>query len=172
MTAGLPCVGETCGRAIVGVPNIFVYIPKASAADLESAIVEYEAARSTLDFKGTPTTPEGREARDAMATRMATAEATRNQIVLNVIDGAKVYQGGGSERHELTLVARVEDAANASLDRMFPEFRDADDNRWSTVINRAKNGDEHALSALDWNDTPLMIMISTGALIASAFFFM
>ena len=56
-------------------PIIYVYVPKASADDLQKAIVEYEAAKSTLDFKGTPTTPEGREARDAMATRMATAEA-------------------------------------------------------------------------------------------------
>lgn len=133
---------------------IHVYVPKASADDLQKAIVEYEAAKSTIDFKGTPTTPEGREARDAMATRMATAEATRDQIVGDVIDRAKVFQGGGNERYELNLVAKVEAAAQASLDRMFPNFKDADDNRWSSVINRAKNGDEAALSAVDWTDTP------------------
>src|SRR5438477_7930353 len=49
---------------------IYVYVLKASADDLQKAIVEYEAAKSTVDFKGTPTSPEGREARDAMATRM------------------------------------------------------------------------------------------------------
>ncbi|HUU17855.1 MAG TPA: BREX system P-loop protein BrxC [Sedimentisphaerales bacterium] len=133
---------------------IYVYVPKASADDLHKAIVEYEAAKSTLDFKGTPTTPEGREARDAMATRMATAEAARNQIVNDVIDRAKVFQGGGSERYELNLVAKVEAAAQASLDRLFPSFKDADDNRWANVINRAKNGDEAALSAVEWTDSP------------------
>ncbi len=133
---------------------IFVYVPKASADDLQKAIVDYEAAKSTLDFKGTPTTPEGREARDAMATRMATAEAARNQIVSDVIDGAKVFQGGGGERYELNLVAKVEAAAQVSLDRLFPSFKDADDNRWPKVINRAKDGDEAALSAVDWKGAP------------------
>jgi len=110
-------------------PMIYVYIPKASADDLQKAIVEYEAAKSTLEFKGTPTTPEGREARDAMATRMATAEAAREQIVRDVIDRAKVFQGGGTERYELTLMAKVEAAVEASLDRLFPNFKDADDKR-------------------------------------------
>lgn len=133
---------------------IFVYVPKGSADDLQKAIVDYEAAKSTLDFKGTPTTPEGREARDAMATRMGTAEATRNQIVNDVIDCAKVFQGGGGERYELSLVAKVEAAAQASLDRLFRSFKNADDNRWPNVINRAKSGDETALSAVDWKDAP------------------
>lgn len=135
-------------------PIVYVYIPKASADDLQKAIVEYDAARSTLDVKGTPTTPEGREARDAMATRMATAEATRDQIVGDVIDTAQVFQGGGSERYELGLVAKIEAAAQASLDRLFREFKVADDKRWPNVINRAKNGDEAALSAVDWTDLP------------------
>jgi hypothetical protein len=133
---------------------IYVYVPKAGADDLQKAIVDYEAAKATVDFKGTPTTPEGREARDAMATRMATAEATRNQIVNDVIDRAKVFQGGGGERFELNLVAKVAAAAHASLDRLFPSFKAADDSRWANVINRAKNGDEAALSAVDWTDAP------------------
>jgi hypothetical protein len=134
--------------------TIYVFVPKASADDLQKAIVEFEAAKSTLDFKGTPTTPEGQEARDAMATRMATAETTRNQIFKDLIDGAKVFQGGGGERFELNLVAKVEAAAQASLDRLFPSFKEADDSRWASVINRAKNGDEAALSAVDWTDAP------------------
>ncbi|MFP4106352.1 MAG: BREX system P-loop protein BrxC [Phycisphaerae bacterium] len=133
---------------------IYIYIPKASADDLQKAIVEYEAAKATLDFKGTPTSPEGREARDAMATRMATAEGTRNQIVQDVINQAKVFQGGGNECLGIVLGAKVEEAAKASLARMFPNFKDADDNRWSSVINRAKNGDEAAMSAVDWTDSP------------------
>ncbi len=133
---------------------IYVYIPKASADDLQKAIVEYEAAKSTLDFKGTPTSPEGREARDAMATRMGIAEATRNQIIQDVINQAKVFQGGGQERMGLILSAKVEDAAGASLARLFPNFKDADDSRWHSVISRAKNGDEAAMSAVDWTDSP------------------
>jgi hypothetical protein len=133
---------------------IYVYVPKASADDLQKAIVEYEAAKSTLDFKGTPTSDAGRDARNAMATRMASAEAARNQIVNDVIDRAKVFQGGGGERFELKFVSKIEAAAQASLDRLFPSFKDADDNRWTSVISRAKNGDEAALSAVEWTDAP------------------
>ena len=135
-------------------PVIFVFVPKASADDLQRAVVEYEAAKATLDFKGAPATPEGREAHDAMATRMAAAEARRDQIVREVVDLAKVYQGGGGERLDLILEAKVEGAATASLDRLFPNFRDADDSRWPSVINRAKTGDEAALQAVDWKDAP------------------
>lgn len=133
---------------------IYVYIPKASADDLQKAIVEYESAKATLDFKGTPTSPEGREARDAMATRMGTAEATRDQIIQDVINQAKVFQGGGNECMGLMMAAKVEDAASASLARLFPNFKNADDSRWGSVINRAKNGDESAMSAMDWTDSP------------------
>ena len=135
-------------------PTIFVYVPKASADDLQKAIVAYDAAKATLDIKGTPTTDEGREARDAMASRMNACEATRSQIIQDVVDRAKVYQGGGNEQLELTLADKVEAAARASMDRLFPSFKDADDSRWSTVINRAKNGDEGALQAVDWSGSP------------------
>ncbi len=134
--------------------TIYIYVPKSSADDLQKAIVEYEAAKSTLDFKGIPTGDSGKEARKGMETRMAAAENTRNQIIDDVIDNAKVFQGGGNERFELNLVTKVEAAAEASLDRMFPNFNDADDNRWHSVINRAKSGDEAALLAVGWKDTP------------------
>ena len=45
-------------------------------------------------------------------------------------------------------------AAEDSLDRLFPQFRDADDNRWNSVINRAKNKDANALQAVDHKDNP------------------
>ena len=135
-------------------PVIYVYVPKAGADDLKKAITEYEAAKATIEFKGTPTTPEGQEARDSMATRMGSAEVTRNSIVQDVINAAKVIQGGGQERFDLTLKDKVSSAAEISLDRLFPNFQDADDDRWHSVINRAKGGSEAALQAVDWNDAP------------------
>jgi hypothetical protein len=135
-------------------PVIYVYVPKASADDLKKAIMEYEAAKATVEFKGTPTTPEGQEARDSMSTRIGSAETTRNRITQDVINAAKVIQGGGQERFDITLKEKVNSAAEISLDRLFPDFQDADDDRWHSVINRAKNGDEAALQAVDWNDAP------------------
>jgi len=135
-------------------PVIYVYVPKVSADDLKKAIIEYEAAKTTIEFKGTPTTPEGQEARDSMATRMGSAEVARNSIIQDVINAAKVIQGGGQERFDLTLKEKVNSAAEISLDRLFPDFQDADDDRWHSVINRAKGGSEAALQAVDWNDAP------------------
>jgi len=139
-------------------PLIFVFIPKVSAEDLRKAIVEFEAARTTLDFRSGPARLEGREeneiaeARAAMESRKRSAEASRDQIIREVLDRAKVLQAGGNERFEILLADKVQAAAEASLDRMFPRFRDADDARWSSVISRAKNGDEDALQAVDWKD--------------------
>jgi hypothetical protein len=135
-------------------PTVFVFIPRSSAVDLQKAIVDAEAAESTLSLKGTPSTAEGREARDAMTTKRNSAIASRDELVREIINSAKVFQGGGNERFELSLEEKTKAAALASLERMFPNFKDADDDRWHTVITKAKNGDESALSTVDWKDSP------------------
>jgi len=134
-----------------GSPTIFVFIPKASADDLQKAMVACAAAEATINMKGTPTTEPGREARGAMASRRSATESTRDQIVRELVDRARVLQGGGNEQFEASFVAKVGAAAQASLDRLFPQFREADNNRWPRVIGRAKNGDEAALQAIDWD---------------------
>ena len=73
-----------------------------------------------------------------METRLTEAGNSLRSLVAEVIDGAKVYQGGGSERLEAALVDKVKEAANASLDRLFYDFKDADDHRWPKVIERAR----------------------------------
>jgi hypothetical protein len=133
-------------------PTVYVFVPKVSADDLKKAIVDYEAARATIDFKGTPSTDPARQARDAMSNRMGEAEDRRDEIIGQVIEASKVYQGGGTERFELKLVDKVKTAAEASLARLFPNFHEADYDRWDSVINRAKNGDEAALQSIGWND--------------------
>ena len=134
--------------------TVFVHISKASAEDLKNAIVEFEAAKATLEFKGVPTTTEGNEARSAMETRRATAEGKRDGIIRDLIAGAKVFKGGGTEVLGIDLIEKVKSAAEDSLDRLFPQFRDADDNRWPSVINRAKAKDGNALQAAGWSESP------------------
>ena len=53
--------------------------PRPARTTFKKAIVEYEAAKSTLEFKGTPTTTEGREARIAMETRWPRRKTTRDR---------------------------------------------------------------------------------------------
>ena len=135
-------------------PIVYVFVPKTSADDFRKAIVDYEAAKATIDFKGTPSTDAGREARSGMATRVGEAEDSRKTIINQVIDASKVFQGGGTERYELTVVEKVRTAADASLDRLFHNFRDADHDRWEGVIKQAKDGAEDALKLVGFTGKP------------------
>jgi hypothetical protein len=89
-----------------------------------------------------------------METRRGTAESTRDKIIRDLVQGAKVFKGGGSEVINIDLIEKVKSAASDSLDRLFPNFKEADDNRWHSVINRAKNKDNNALQAVGHNDNP------------------
>ena len=132
-------------------PIIHGFVPKSRADALARVVAAQSAAKDTLEFKGVPTTPEGIEARQGMETRLAEAGNSLRALVAEVVDGAKVYQGGGSERLEATLPDKVKEAASASLDRLFHDFKDADDHRWPKVIERARRGAEHPLETLDYS---------------------
>lgn len=135
-------------------PIVFVFTPKASPEDLKKIIVDCEAVKSTLDFKGVPNTDEGREAQNAMKARLQETEARRDDLVRQIVNGSKVFQGGGTEAFGVELCDKVRDAADASLDRLFPNFREADHDRWNGVITQAKNGDAAALKVVGFNDMP------------------
>ena len=132
-------------------PIIHVFVPKSLADALARVVAAQSAAKDTLEYKGVPSTPEGIEARQGMETRLTEANNSLRALVAEVVDGAKVYQGGGSERLEATLLDKVKEAANASLDRLFYDFKDADDDDWPKVIERARKGAEHPLEVLDYS---------------------
>ncbi len=131
-------------------PVLFVFIPKASAEELRQQIVREEAARGTLDFKGVPTTREGEEARASLATRLSDAERSRKSLIGQIIGGAKVFKGGGSELIQLSLHDKVREGAFDALDRLFPRFSEADHKNWPVVISRSRSGDDSPLTAVDW----------------------
>lgn len=132
-------------------PVIHIFVPKSRAEALARVIASQSGAKDTLEYKGVPSTPEGIEARQGMETRLTEATNGLRTLVAEVIDGAKVFQGGGAERLEATLLDKVREAAHASLDRLFYEFKDADDHRWPKVIERARRGAEHPLEVMDYS---------------------
>lgn len=134
-------------------PVIHVFVPKSRAEALAQAIASRNAAKDTIEFKGVPSTHEGIEARQGMETRLTESANSLRALVAEVIDGAKVFQGGGSERLEASLLDKVREAADASLDRLFYEFGTADEDakKWQKVIERARKGAEHPLEALDYS---------------------
>lgn len=132
-------------------PILFVFVPKPSeAADLRQQIIRAEAARGTIGGKGVPSTPEGQEARSSMNTRLGDAERARDQLIAQIAGGAKVYKGGGTELFNLALAEKVREGATDALARLFPHFDEADHKAWTSVINRARNGDDSPLRAVDY----------------------
>ena len=132
-------------------PVIHLFVPKSRTEGLERVIADRGAAKATLEYKGVPSTSEGIEARQGMETRLTEAENNLRALVADVVGGARVIQGGGNERLESSLTDKVREAADASLIRLFHKFNDADDHRWSKVIERARAGAEHPLEVLDYS---------------------
>lgn len=131
-------------------PTLFVLVPRLHADGLKQRIADAEAARRTLDFKGTPANPEGIEARNAMKSRLDTAEAARDELVRQLIGGARVVQGGGTEVHGSSLEEKLREAATGSLDRLFPRFREADHRAWRLAYDRARAGADTPFQVVDW----------------------
>ena len=100
--------------------TLHVYLPKKSADDLRSRIIDAEAAQQVIDHYGTPSSDPGRDAREGMESRLRVAGARRDEIVRDIIREAKLFQGGGSEIFGDGLSEKVRTGADASLARLFP----------------------------------------------------
>ncbi len=131
---------------------LFAFISRQSADDLRRLIVEADAAQQTLDEKGNPATAEGQEARQSMDSRRASAAASRDALVREIVANVKVYQGGGSELLNSSLEERIRDGVDASLIRLFPRFKEADSRAWEAAIKHARDGADHPLKPTGYND--------------------
>lgn len=135
-------------------PLVFVYIPRRSADELKKTLGSLKAAEETLNIKGTPTTPEGLEARAAIESRKSVAEAKLKGVVTEIVHGTRVFMAGGNEVAGIFMPDRVEEAARNALTRLYPQFDVADDPRWDAVVERARKGDSNALEALGFKGDP------------------
>jgi hypothetical protein len=133
---------------------VFGYIPKRLAEELKQAIASYYAATTTLQVKGTPTTPEGIEARKAMETRQEQAKRSRDNLINEILNDTAIFLAGGESVNGLLLETKVQDAAKACLDRLYPMFHLADSADWHKVIARVKDGDGDALNAVGHKSDP------------------
>jgi hypothetical protein len=60
--------------------------------------------------------------------------------------GAKVHLGGGQDANGIEIADKVQDSANSAMERLFPQFSEADHANWGQVVTRARAGDVGALS--------------------------
>ncbi len=133
---------------------VYAYIPKKQAEELKQDIAGYYAATTTLQARGTPTTPEGIEARKAMETRQEQAQQARDRLITEILNDAAVYVAGGDQMGGTLLEQKVKDAATACLDRLYPQFHLADSPDWHKVIERSRKGDGDALGVLGHKGDP------------------
>jgi hypothetical protein len=134
---------------------VFGYILRKKMEELKRAIARYYAATATLHAKGTPSTPEGKEARKAMETTQEQAQENRDALLDELLNETAIYIAGGVEPYQgMMLETKVHDATRACLDRLYHRFHEADSPDWHKVIERSKKGDGDALEAVGHKGDP------------------
>ncbi len=131
-----------------GAAVVYGFIAKKQAEELKQAIAGHYAATTTLQAKGAPNTPEGIEARKAMETRLEQARRNRDNLIADALNETAVYVAGGDSVSGALLEQKVQEAARACLDRLYPLFHQVDSPDWPKVLQRAQKGDGDALSAV------------------------
>lgn len=126
-------------------PVLYLFIPKRNGDDLRKQIIAYKSAYLTLQVKGMPKTPEGMEARASMETIKNTAEAKIENLLAECFSGAKLFQAGGNEIFGTNLQQAVNEGAENSAARLYPNFNEADEKGWDKVYDNAKKGLTDAL---------------------------
>jgi hypothetical protein len=134
----------------VDSPLLFGYLPRAHHEELRQAIASEIAAQETLDAHGPANTPEAIEARKAVETHLEVAQHRLRELLGYIIGGAKVFLGGGQEANGIELADKVQDSAVSALERLFPQFSEADHANWGQVVNRARGGDVGALAQVGY----------------------
>ncbi|HCN68765.1 MAG TPA: BREX system P-loop protein BrxC [Candidatus Accumulibacter sp.] len=130
-------------------PTILVFLPKGHSDALGNAIVTLEAAKNTLNRKGTPNTEEGRDARRSMESRQRNAEKEIDTLLERLFAGVRVFQAGGQEVTEgSNLAERLNRAAKASVVRLYNSFDTADHEAWGKVVEEARKGYGEAMKAV------------------------
>ncbi len=131
--------------------TLHIHLPKKSADELRDRIIDVEAAQQVLDHHGSPASPEGREARESMESRRRTAEASRDEIVREVIRAARVFQSGGSEVYGEGLAEKIAAGCEASLARLFARFDEGDHRAWEAAVKRAREGSDQPFKVVGWD---------------------
>lgn len=143
-------VREAAAAAGVESSIVFVLLPRVDAEAIRSNLAVYAAAYDTVTQRPEPQTPEGRQAKQGMQSRVAEAEQRLKTLFGDVITHARVLQAGGNELTASSLRAGVETAASHALARLFPKFAPADEPSWAKVIQKVRDGAPDALNAVGW----------------------
>jgi hypothetical protein len=137
-------------------PVVTVFLPKVEAETLRAELARQAAAKETIDFRPAPTTDEGIQAKKAIESECDSAKAKVAGIVARVMEGAKVFLGGGAPASGSPLRALVEQAATSALVRLYGQFDVADHpaSAWQSVAKRAQEGGTDTLVPVGHHGPP------------------
>jgi hypothetical protein len=135
-------------------PTIHVLIPKKRADDLKASLATLIASQETLNFLGTPTNPEGKDARASMETRRAQAQRKVDDILSELVQSGRVFLSGGQELSSIALKETVSTACSQVLEGLYHRFAQADSPNWNTAYKRAKEGNTDALTSTGYQGDP------------------
>lgn len=135
-------------------PTLHLFIPKSHADELKNAIASAQAAEETLHFKGNPTSQEGKECRQSMVTKKNAEDLRVEELIGQILGGARLFLSGGQEQSFIGLKEGVEAAAEKVLNRLYPKFHDGDSARWPQVLKKAKDGSPSALEQVGFTGDP------------------
>jgi hypothetical protein len=147
-------VEQDAARAGLGCSIAFVHVGFPDKHTLVTAIVEREAATRTLAHFGSPKTPEGQEARNALLKQQGDAQKRAAELLSDAVTSAQLFQGGGQTVDEgNTLDERLRKAATDGAARLFNRFAMADANGWPQAYQDAAKGLVDALKKIG-HETP------------------
>jgi hypothetical protein len=147
-------VEQDAARAGLGCSIAFVHVGFPDKHTLVTAIVEREAATRTLAHFGSPKTPEGQEARNALLKQQGDASKRAAELLSDAVTSAQLFQGGGQAVDEgNTLDERLRKAATDGAARLFNRFAMADAIGWAQAYQDAAKGLVDALKKIG-HETP------------------
>jgi len=147
-------VEQDAARAGLGCSIAFVHVGFPDKHTLVTAIVEREAATRTLAHFGSPKTPEGQEARNALLKQQGDAQKRAAERLSDAVTSAQLFQGGGQAVDEgNTLDERLRKAATDGAARLFNRFAMADAIGWPQAYQDAAKGLVDAMKKIG-HETP------------------
>jgi hypothetical protein len=135
-------------------PSLFVFLPNRSADPLRKALIAYKAAAAVIDQRRSDSSPGVEHARAAMMTRRDQAQTNIQNLVKDIIKGASVYKGGGTEVHGSDLRSKMSEALKSAVERLYTEFAEADHARWNLALEAAQKGQPDALAKINFKGEP------------------
>ena len=146
-------VQRDAANAGMDSPVVCVFIPRNGDDAIRNHIAGLNAATQVIETRTAPSTEAGKVAKAGIDARRKYHEDSLKEILSDAVADAKVFQGGGTEVTPLIpgLRTAVEMAAEASLTRLFPRFKDADSSLWPRVMDYAKKGQTNALEAMSYS---------------------